>query len=343
MNRIGKATRAMCVALMTMLLPCSLMAQPVIVSINDVPNAQPVIHVMGAPDGYYIYTGEWVTDPTVEDGALIVLFGVNNAISDPDAALPDWGGRFVDPTPWQALPPWEPFGDGVNYRQYRKAVDIVWVEHNFYSPTFHPGDLIVGFNSAFPGVWWMNGGVLNSDVDLGPVTDRWVTVYQSDVVVVRYKPHTYVAKGYVPIQGSLEMVAGPPMPAPAPDNPNAFTRVYSGAGLASHLGKMAVSMTLTIYPDQGAPYTDPRGYSGVGIPYAGTALLTAPNGASLSCRVTGIEGLTQPPWWLEGELQITAGTGRFQGARGYMTFTGLDADTITAVFDGTITTVGKKP
>ena len=342
MKRICHALKSSAVALLTLLLPCSLLAGPVIVSINDVPNAQPVIHVLGAPSGYYIYIGDIVNDPTSEDGALIFLFGVNNCVEDPDAALPDWGGRFVDPTPWQCLPPYySPASPGINLRQFRTAVDIVWVEHNFYSPGWHYGDLIVGFNSAFPGVWYGNprpGG----DENLGPVTDNWVTVYANDIVVVRYKPHTYVARGYVPFNGSLELVAGPPIPAPElPDNPNAFVREYTGTGQGNQVGKMLISMTLTVYPDQGIPYTDPRGYEGWAMPYAGSAVLTAANGDAINCLVNGIEGITQPPWWLEGDLQVTGGTGRFEGASGYMTFMGLDADTITAIFDGTISTVGK--
>jgi hypothetical protein len=339
MKTICHVVKSSAVALLTLLLPCSLLAQPIIVTINDVPNAQPAINVLGAPNGYYIYTGEIVSDPTVEDGALIVLFGVNNFFSDP-APLPDWGGRFMDPTPWQALPPYYRPGDPTNYRQYRTAVDIVWIEHNFYSPDWHEGDLIVGFNSAFPGTWYSS---ISGDDNLGPVTDNWVTVYASDVVVVRYKPHTYVAKGYVPLNGSMELVAGPATPAPElPDNPNAFVREYTGTGNGTLMGTTKISMKLTVYPDQGTPYTDPRGYPGVAMPYAGSAVLTAADGSTLNCLVKGIEGLTEFPWWLEGDLQVTGGTGRFLGARGYMTFMGLDADTITVVFDGTISSVAKR-
>jgi len=351
MKRIRYAVKKSAVALLTLLLPCSLMAAPIVVSINDVPNAQPVIHVLGAPNGYLIYTGELVNDPAIEEGALILLYDANNIVSDPDAALSDWGGRFVDPTPWQALPPlyllppWDP---NVNYRQFRTAVDIVWVEHNFYVPEGYPnyGDLIVGFNSALPGNWYGNprpGG----DDNLGPVTDQWVTVYANDTVVIRYKPHTYVAKGYVPFNGSLELVGGPATdpPEPIPDNPNAFMREYNGSGLANQLSSMKAWMKLTVYPDQMYPYTDPRGYEGLALPYSGSAVLTAANGNTINCLVNGIEGIVDAPspvpWWLEGDLQVTSGTGRFDGARGYVTFTGLEADTITADFEGVITSVGK--
>ena len=337
MIRFSRSIRAIIIALVALSLPCSLMAKPIVVSINDVPNGRPVIQVQGAPNGYALYTGPEVVDPAVEDGAAIVLYDV-----DLGGLLPAWGGRFLDPTPWQALPPWEPLGDGVNYRQYRTAVDILWVGHD--PGIVQAGALVVAFDSALPGIWYFNPGVINNtDDNLGPVTDQWVTVYANDTLVVRYKPHTYVAKGYVPFNGSLDLVAGPATdpPEPIPDNPNAFVREYNGTGLANQLGAMMVWMKLTIYPDQMYPYTDPRGYEGLALPYSGSAVLTAANGNKVNCLVNGIEGLTEQPWWLEGDLQVTGGTGRFDGARGYMTFMGLEADTVKVVFDGTVTSVGK--
>jgi hypothetical protein len=229
----------------------------------------------------------------------------------------------------------------VNVRAYRTAVDIVWVQHD--EDVFGDGDLQVGFNSAFPGTWYWNPEIVGED-NLGPVTNLWVTVYANETLVVKYKPHTYRTKGYVPFNGCLEILGGPASdpPEPIPDNPNAFVREYVGQGLATKLGALHISMTLTIYPDQASePYTDPRGYVGVALPYDGTAILTAADDDTITCRVSGIEGLTVLPWWLEGDLQVIEGTGRFEGARGYMTFTGLEADTITVAFDGTISTIGK--
>jgi hypothetical protein len=95
----------------------------------------------------------------------------------------------LDARPWQSLPPIYDPPDPVNYRQYVYALDIVWVEHNFYTPDWHAGDLIVGFNSALPGTWYRNPSV-TGDEDLGPVTDNWVQVYTSDILVIRFKPHT---------------------------------------------------------------------------------------------------------------------------------------------------------
>lgn len=160
------------------LLPGSLLAKPIVVRINDVPNGPPVIQVHGAPNGCDIYTGTLVADPAVEDGALITLIGVDQA-----GLIPDWAGRFVVPE----APLW-----------YRTAVDIVWVQHDVLAP-FGNGDLQVGFNSAFPGTYYFNpelvnpetGEVVIADENLGQVTNNWVTVYADDTLVVQFKPHTY--------------------------------------------------------------------------------------------------------------------------------------------------------
>jgi hypothetical protein len=148
------------------LLPCSLLASPIVVAINDVPNGSPVIHVYGAPDGYDINTVLPNNPLGGEDGALITLIGVNNYF-DP-GALPEWEGRFTIPTAPNPA---------------RTAVDIVWVSHD--ADVFGLGDLQIGFNSAWPGTYYATHD------DLGIVTDNWVEVYTSDVVVVFFKPHTY--------------------------------------------------------------------------------------------------------------------------------------------------------
>lgn len=174
----------------------NLAAGQIVISINDVPNGAPVIQVKGAPNGFDVYTGEGVADPAVEDGALITLFGVNQCPdpeSPPEGTLPDWGGRFMDPRPWETLPPWYPLPDGENYRYLRTAVDIIWVQHDV--ELFGNGDLQVGFNSSFPGTWYYIPELWFIDeVNLGPVTNNWVTVYANDLLVIRYKPHTYILK-----------------------------------------------------------------------------------------------------------------------------------------------------
>ena len=154
------------------------MADPIRVRINDVPNAPPVIQVKGAPAGFDIYRGEFVADPAIEDGALITLFGVDQA-----GTIADWAGRFTVPD----APLW-----------YRSGVDIVWVEHDVMGP-FGLGDLQIGFNSAYPGTYYFSpqlvnpetGGLFIADEDLGPVTDNWVVVYADETAVVEVKPHTY--------------------------------------------------------------------------------------------------------------------------------------------------------
>jgi len=145
------------------------MAAPIVVAINDVPNGRPVIQVLGAPNGYDINT-VLPNDPTIEDGALITLFGV-----DQFGSIPDWDGRFVVPE----SPLW-----------FRNAVDIVWVQHDLFDGPFLNGDLQVGFNSAFPGTYYFKPELIGSD-NLGSVTDKWVKVYDSDTLVVLFNPHTY--------------------------------------------------------------------------------------------------------------------------------------------------------
>jgi hypothetical protein len=172
-----KVKPAVVAVLLALLSPVSLMAAPVVISINDVPNAAPVIQVKGAPNGYALYTGPGVVDPTVEDGAAVVLYGV-----DLEGLVPDWAGRFTVPN----APLW-----------YRSAVDIVWIQHD--PGIFQAGALVVAFDSALPGVYYYSPGLvdpttgmpINTDEDLGPVTNNWVTVYSSDLLVIRYKPHSY--------------------------------------------------------------------------------------------------------------------------------------------------------
>lgn len=168
MKKIHCLITSSALAALALLLPCSLIAAPIVVTINDVPNATPVITVIGAPSGYDLYTGPEVATQGTEDGGLITLIGV-----DTGGSIPDWGGRFVVPN----APFW-----------YSSAVDIVWVTHDV--DIFGNGDLQVGFNSAFPGVYYFNPE-FRGEENLGPVTDQWVTVYSDDTLVVKFKPHTY--------------------------------------------------------------------------------------------------------------------------------------------------------
>ena len=167
-SRIGGVRRAIAfatLAVLALLLPCSLLADPIVVRINDVPNGPPVIQVQNAPNGWFFYTDEDIANPAIEEGGLVVLPGAN-----PPCATYDWSGRFVVPS-----------APNPN----RHAVDIVWVQ-NF------DDYLVVGFDSALPGTFYQTPGVItNTDENLGLVTDNWVQVYADEVIVVLYKPHTY--------------------------------------------------------------------------------------------------------------------------------------------------------
>jgi hypothetical protein len=171
MIRFSRSIRAIIIALVALSLPCSLMAKPIVVSINDTPSGHAVVQVQGAPSGYAIYTGPEIVDPTIEEGAAIVLYDV-----DLGQLVPEWGGRFTVPD----APLW-----------YRSAVDIVWITHD--PGLFQLNALVVAFDSALPGTYYFNPELLG-DENLGPLTSNWVTVYSTDLLVIRYKPHTYRLK-----------------------------------------------------------------------------------------------------------------------------------------------------
>jgi hypothetical protein len=164
-SRLGRSLKCGALAAVSLLLSNGLMANPVVIRINDVPNGAPVIQVQNAPNGYNIYTGEDVADPAIEEGALITLFGV-----DTIGAIEEGSGRFVIPNAPTAQ---------------RDAVDIVWLEHDPNS-----GDLRVGFNSAFPGTYYADPG-LRGELNFGMVTDNWVQLIANETLVVFFKPHTY--------------------------------------------------------------------------------------------------------------------------------------------------------
>lgn len=152
------------------------MSKQIVVRIHAAPNGRPEVEVHYAPCGHDLFTGQEIATPGVESGALITLFEVDRA-----GLVPDWGGRFVVP-------------DAPVSR--RSAVDIVWVTHDF--DRFGNGDLQVGFNCAYPGVFYMNpglpklgGGRFNNDHDLGFVVDRWVQVFAHDLLIVQFRPQAH--------------------------------------------------------------------------------------------------------------------------------------------------------
>jgi hypothetical protein len=159
---------------------CGLIAGPMVVSINDTPSGNVVVQVQGAPHG-------WAVIPDNSAGSesgFIVLFGV-----DHEGVIPEVAGRFMDPRDWTTLPPfYVPEIGPENLRQYRTALDIVYI---FHDP--ETGDLVVEYDSATPGNWFWNPEVIG-DQNLGPVTDNWLTFYKDDALVVRFKPHTYAVK-----------------------------------------------------------------------------------------------------------------------------------------------------
>ena len=77
---LGEARRTFALgvlALLILLLPCSLLAGPIIVKISDLANSPPEVEVDGAPYGYDFCTCAdlGIIDPANEDGGVITLFG----------------------------------------------------------------------------------------------------------------------------------------------------------------------------------------------------------------------------------------------------------------------------
>jgi len=287
-RNICHALKSSALGLLAALLPCSLLAQPIVIRINDVPNAPPVIQVKGAPNGYDIYTGELVADPAIEDGALITLIGVDQA-----GSIPDWAGRFVVPE----APEW-----------YRTAVDIVWVEHDTAGPLGN-GDLQVGFNSAFPGTYYLNPGLvnpatglpLNEDDNLGLVTDKWVKVYANETLVVFFKPHTYRLRDQVerPFKenGLIRFT-------PESD----FAGTFEVVGNATHLGKFVGNGT---YEVTGASDDGLKVYFHV----AATWMAAKGDTIDIDMPEWVIDYSVTPPT-STGVASVIGGTGRFAGASG---------------------------
>src|SRR5438876_1824709 len=178
-DRIRQTMTSVVLALLILLLPCSLLAGPIIVKISDLAVGPPEVEVDGAPYGYDFCTCAdlGIIDPANEDGGVITLFGVdrNGSINEPG----ECGWRFLDPKLAQPT--------------CASAVDIVWIQHDYYGP-FYNGDLQIAFNSALPGHYYRNPDVCPAgcDVSLGPLTYKWQVVYADATVVVLFKaqrPH----------------------------------------------------------------------------------------------------------------------------------------------------------
>jgi hypothetical protein len=165
MIRFNRSIRAIIIALGALSLPCSLMAKPIVVSINDTPSDHAVVQVNGAPNGWTVVPD----DPALADSGIITLIGVDvfGSINEPE----ENGWRFTDPNAPQS---------------WHASADIIWIQHDWADT----GYLQVGFDSAGAGQWFNSPGYFNSDADAGPITDNWVTLYSDDTLVLQYKPHT---------------------------------------------------------------------------------------------------------------------------------------------------------
>lgn len=177
MKKIRYIIKSSALAALALLLPGSLLAGPITVSIDDRAKGPPVIEVLDSTE-HIIYVGPLVNNPAVEDGALIVLFGANLVSNPcdpfPAGGIPNQGWRFIDkkaPDPTRA------------------AVDIVWIEHD--CGFFDTGSLRVGFNSRKPGTGYYGTPGPNpppgADVNAGPVRPTWVTLYSDDTLVLRFR------------------------------------------------------------------------------------------------------------------------------------------------------------
>ena len=117
-------------------------------------------------------------------------------------------------------------------------------------------------------------------------------------------------------------------------------QVYVGVGTNTVGG----SFTIVVQVHLAARYYDPISNSYV-TPFTGSETISVSNGDSLLTTFSGAEVAPlppSPPFAVGGSEQIIGGTGRFSGATGSLTFTGLDFNngTITVSTTGTISTVG---
>jgi hypothetical protein len=165
MSKFNHSIRAITIALVALSLPCSLLAKPIVVSINDTPGGHAVVQVQGAPHGWTIVPD----DPTLVDSGIITLTSVDQGGSINEPYENGW--RFTDPN----APDW-----------WHASVDIIWIQHDWGNS----GDLQIGFDSATAGQSYYSPSIFNNDADAGPITNKWVTLYADDTLVLRFKPHT---------------------------------------------------------------------------------------------------------------------------------------------------------
>lgn len=313
MRRICHAFRTSALALLTLLLPCSLMAGPVIVSINDTPAGNAVIQVKGDPEGWNVVPDD--IDPATAESGIITLFGV-----DQTGLVPEYGWRFTIPNAPNPA---------------RRAVDIVWIQHDLVT-----GDLQVAFDSAKAGTYFGNprpGG----DLDGGVVTDNWVQLYADETLVLLFKPHTYLSRGYVPYKSSVQLQVVEQSYDP---DTEITTQVLEGRGTSSHMGAVKVWAKIKIEPARLGP-----GGTSLISDISGVEIETAANRDTVQSMIEAVEIVSWPPptpfvGYIVGTRTVVGGTGRFVGAYGSMTFEGVDSDGVTLEVEGEISPVvsGKK-
>jgi len=117
-------------------------------------------------------------------------------------------------------------------------------------------------------------------------------------------------------------------------------QVYAGVGTNSHGGSFTIVVQNHIEPTE----YDPDSNSYV-IAFTGSETVTVANGDTLFSANAGVELVPlppSPPYAFGGSQTIIGGTGRFSGATGSLTFTGLDFNngTFSVSTTGTISTVG---
>jgi hypothetical protein len=169
MKTMSNTIKSGALALLTLLLPCSLLAGTTTVLIDASYQGPATVQVLYSQD-YNLYVGPEVNNAAIEYGALVDLLGVDNYYY-PGSVIADREWRFKDPT----VPD-----------QNHAAVYIVWIDHDygdyyngFYGPLYS-GDLRVGYNQHKPGDYY-------SSANAAPIQSTWVTLYSDANLVLKFK------------------------------------------------------------------------------------------------------------------------------------------------------------
>jgi hypothetical protein len=177
MKKLQNILKSSALALLTLLVPGSLLARPTIVRIDASHEGSPTTEVLNS-ENYNINVGPVVNNPATDYGAVVDLLGVDVAWCC--NVIPDQGWRFTDPKAPD---------------QTRAAVYIIWIDHDYGDPFWYgplySGDLRVGFNQRKPGTGYYGTPGPNpppgADVNAGPVPSDWVTLYADATLVLQFK------------------------------------------------------------------------------------------------------------------------------------------------------------